>query len=390
LASTSEARRILDACLAGRRWDEADLRSLIEAESPALFSLLAEGLSDRFEPGLSEPYAELFAEVIAAVRPEFKPADLVERYRRVSRPRRCDRDPQTVYVLSRVTLGADIAIASVLLDGLKRRFPAAHIVFAAPPKSYELFSGDRRIEHLPVIYGRGASLRDRIGVLPFLSDPESIVVDPDSRITQLGLLPVCPEENYYFLESRTYGGDGDASLGCLARRWVSETFGVEDAAAYLAPAERPAVATGIALSLGVGGNSAKLLPPPFESHLLRRLIELDTVIVDAGAGGEEAERVARAVSGLPVAIWKGSFAGFASILSRSRLYIGYDSAGQHAAAAAGVPLVTVFAGAPCDRFRNRWRPTGHAAVEVIRPDPADPQSACDQAVEAARRLLRLK
>ena len=37
--------------------------------------------------------------------------------------------------------------------------------------------------------------------------PNSIVIDPDSRLTQLGLLPICREEDYYFFESRSFGAD---------------------------------------------------------------------------------------------------------------------------------------------------------------------------------------
>jgi ADP-heptose:LPS heptosyltransferase len=107
------------------------------------------------------------------------------------------------------------------------------------------------------------------------------------------------------------------------------------------------------------------------------------VIADAGAGGEEAERVRRAIDSAPVRTWQGSFAGFASIISRSRLYVGYDSAGQHAAAASGVPLVTVFAGAPCERFRQRWRPTGSGPIEVIRAD----DDVLERTLRAVDRLL---
>ena len=32
-------------------------------------------------------------------------------------------DPQQVFVLSRVTLGADVAVTSIVLDAAKRRFP---------------------------------------------------------------------------------------------------------------------------------------------------------------------------------------------------------------------------------------------------------------------------
>src|SRR6185437_12903707 len=50
---------------------------------------------------------------------------------------------------------------------------------------------------------------------------------------------------------------------------------------------------------------------------------------------------------------EGSFAAFASIIAQSQFYAGYDSAGQHAAAAAGTALVSIFAGAPSLRFRAR-------------------------------------
>ena len=186
--------------LRGEPWPHEWLAELIGADSPALFSVVAEGLSDRFEPRLVEAYTQIFAEAIAAVRPEHRPADLVERYRRVRRPRRFEGDPRTVFVLSRVTLGAEVAITSVILDAVKRRCPAARIVLVSPRKYWELFAADPRIEHLPVRYDGG--LRGRIAVWLPLAEPHSIVIDPDSRITQLGLLPVCAEENYYLFESR--------------------------------------------------------------------------------------------------------------------------------------------------------------------------------------------
>lgn len=393
MGSTSDidragAESLLAACLAGQDWPAGELGRLIGRESPYLFTVLAEGLSDRFDPRLSEPYARIFAEVIAGVLPAHKAEDLVEHYRRVRRPRRVEGDPRTVFVLSRVTLGADVAITSVVLDGVKRRFPEARIVFAGPRKSYELWASDPRIGHLPVSYGRGGSLRDRIAVCPELAEPDSIVVDPDSRITQLGLVPVCPEDRYYFFDSRACGGDGADSLGCLARRWVMDTFGVADARACVAPAEQPEGAS-IAISLGVGENPAKRLEDPFERKLIEALASRADVIVDAGAGGEEAGRVRRAIGDLPVKVWSESFAGFASIISRSRLYVGYDSAGQHVAAACGVPLVTVFAGAPCERFRQRWRATGSGPIEVIRAESRDTESALQRTLAATDRLAAL-
>ena len=46
-------------------------------------------------------------------------------------------------MLSRVTLGADVAITSVILDAAKQRFPNANIYFVGPQKSWELFAADR-------------------------------------------------------------------------------------------------------------------------------------------------------------------------------------------------------------------------------------------------------
>lgn len=143
----------------------------------------------------------------------------------------------------------------------------------------------------------------------------------------------------------------------------------------------------IAVSLGVGGNSAKLVAPPFEPGLMAGLSTRGSLVVDAGAGGEEARRVASAIGTTPARIWQGSFAGFASILSRSRLYVGYDSAGQHVAAACGVPLVTIFAGAPCERFRQRWHPTGDGPVEVVAAGGRAPESVLHDALQRAERLL---
>jgi ADP-heptose:LPS heptosyltransferase len=53
--------------------------------------------------------------------------------------------------------------------------------------------------------------------------------------------------------------------------------------------------------------------------------------------------------------------------------VGYDSAGQHAAAAAGVPLICIFAGFPTLRMFHRWRPVAPNA-HIIRVDNPDPET----------------
>ncbi len=389
------ARRIRDCAIRGEAWPASALTRLIanadsEEGSHALFGILAEGLSDLFEPRLVDAYVRIFSEVIAAALPRHRTEELQARYARVRQPRKVEGNPQTVYVLSRVTLGADVAITSVILDAARRRFPEARIVLAGSEKSHALFAGDPRIGHLPVSYVRRGTLRERLLACPRIDEPGSIVIDPDSRLTQLGLLPVCPEESYYFFESRSYGAKTTDSLGNLARRWAAETFGIADAQAFISTKAAPQVAADVAVSLGVGENPAKGMPHPFEQRLLAALADRGLrVVVDSGPGGEEEERVRRAIGarGDSIRMFHGSFAAFTAIIANSRLYVGYDSAGQHAAAVFGVPLVTIFAGSPCPRFTARWKPTGPGPKEVVKVENRDPASVLNRTLEAVDRLL---
>jgi ADP-heptose:LPS heptosyltransferase len=356
--------------------------------------VVVERLADLFEPRLCDIYASMFSEVIARSIPDVRAADLVARYERVRRPRILPSDPKAVYILSRVTLGADVAITSVLLDAAKRRFPRARIFLAGGRKSWELFAGDPRVEHAPVAYLRSGNLEDRLKpwreLRRLFGDPDLVVIDPDSRLTQLGLVPVCAEEKYSFFESRAYGADGDDPLPVLSARWARETLGVSDAVPWIAPAHTLAVPGHplVTMSLGVGENPAKRLTDDFEQRLVRLAAQTGAyVLIDEGAGGEEAERVARAIAscGAPagkVRSFRGGFAEFASAIAQSDLYIGYDSAGQHVAAARGVPLLSVFAGFPSPRFFSRWRPWGRGRMEVVPAEgPVSALELCSKALE---------
>ena len=381
------AEELLRRCIAG---DVPSTLPRALAEDPcgtALFGIFVEGLADRFEPSLSTAYSRLFSQAVALRAQGVDPEDLVAHYQRARWTRPVSGKPHRVFVLSRVTLGADVAVTSVMLAAAKKRFPHASIVFVGPHKNYELFAADPHIHHADVTYRRG-SLRERLDVWDelkhLLDTPDSVVIDPDSRLTQLGLLPVCPEERYHLFESRVYGGEGDGSLPELAAAWCAETLGVVGAKPYVALGRKPRRGPYIAVNLGVGENPAKRLPEPFEEELFRVLAEIRMPLcVDRGAGGEESERVARAAerSGVKATFWEGSFAGFASIIAGSRLYVGYDSAGQHVAAACGIPLISIFAGFPTPRMFQRWRPTG-THCNVIRVDNPDPHETLARVKEA--------
>jgi ADP-heptose:LPS heptosyltransferase len=353
------ARAVLADCIAGRAPERLPRELADPACAGALFGILAEGLGDRFEPLLCDVYARLFAQAI--------PGADAGRYLRVRTPRPIGIEPRRVFILSRITLGADIAVTSVIMDAAKRRWPDAEIVFVGPAKNFELFAADPRLTHAPLAYRRGAYLdvwRELQSIVG-----SDLVLDPDSRLTQLGLLPVGCEDRYHLFESRSFGGSTDLALSQLAAQWMGDT----EARPYVSISRVHPAPRRISVSLGVGENPAKRLPDPFEEQLLKLLASHAPLIIDRGAGGDEAARVERAVqhAGIRVDYWDGSFAGFIEHIASSSLYVGYDSAGQHAAAALGVPLICIFAGYPTLRMFHRWRPVASNA-SVIRVEDRNP------------------
>jgi ADP-heptose:LPS heptosyltransferase len=342
------------------------------------FRDVVEPLCDLFDPAATNAYARLFAAVAEQLLPGHSALEVLERYTRVRAVRRYTGSPKRVCVLSRVTLGADVAVTSVVLAGVKKRFPDARICLVGPAKNTELFACDSRIEPLFISYGRSALLKDRLltaeMVRAAIDDGETLVIDPDSRLTQLGLLPACDEGRYLFFESRAYASKSADPLPVLTARWIEETLGIRGARPYLAPTPQQKMAE-VTVSLGVGENPAKRVDDDFEYEAIRALLAGGrTVMVDRGSGGEEAERVDRLVKRLAnknLLVHDGSFASFASHILQSRLYFGYDSAGQHVAAAGGVPLVAVFAGYAAERTYQRWKPWGQGRITAIKIDNAN-------------------
>lgn len=253
ISTIALAQEIFDNCVKDGTWPIRALETLVqvaldekdraEAESAtrALFGIVIEGLADLFQPHLSDVYARLFSHVVAQAVPGYRPSDLMRRFARVRKTRRfTGTTVKRVYVLSRVTLDADIAITSVVMDAVKSPFPRATIYFVGPDKNAELFAADRRIVSLSFAYGRNALLRDRLAaaarLASLLDEGDAIVIDPDSRLTQLGLIPICSEAVYYFFESRSYCHTSEESLSSLTARWLNEVFDLTKVPrSYLAP-----------------------------------------------------------------------------------------------------------------------------------------------------------
>ncbi|HZD10172.1 MAG TPA: glycosyltransferase family 9 protein, partial [Candidatus Binatia bacterium] len=332
---------------------------------------------------------------------------------------------QKAFVLSRVTLGADIAVTSVALTALKKVFPTAAIKLVANAKTLQLFAGDPHVQLCAIEYPRGGGLIERltswlriVGVLRQatlgLGPSQYIIVDPDSRLTQLGLLPlVADEQTYFFFESRSYCAAGLQTLGALTAHWLHRVFGMtEPIWPYCTPASQDVAAAKqlvaslksqspapiISVNLGVGGNPTKRLPDPFEHRLLAGLLSTGgTVILDKGGEPEEVARIETLVailagegyralplderrgtasppadlSGIHLLTWQGGIGRFAALIAESTMFIGYDSAGQHIAAALGVPTIDIFTGFSSPRMLERWSPHGPGATHVLVVDAAE-------------------
>jgi ADP-heptose:LPS heptosyltransferase len=316
-------------------------------------------------------------------------------------------------------LGADIAITSVVLAALKHVCQQAEIRLIGNAKTLELFAGDPRVQLDAIEYPRGGGLierlrswQDAVEVIGQetrrLAPTEYVIVDPDSRLTQLGLLPLVADERpYLFFESRSYCAAGLQKLSALTTHWLQQVFGIaESIYPYCAPSQPDVAAaqriinalkrytTGpiVSVSLGVGANPVKRLPNPFEFRLLARLLsEGATVILDKGGDTEEVRRIDALVAmlgaegfqavvldkrrdgmsspaeinGASLLTWQGSIGRFAALIAVSTAYIGYDSAGQHIAAALGVPTIDIFTGFTSPRMPERWSPHGPGSVHML-------------------------
>jgi glycosyl transferase family 9 (putative heptosyltransferase) len=417
-------------------------REVARAGVRILFPALIERLNDSFDPAACELYDRIFAQVIDFYRRleqavNFDEAlrgfglmsesDLLDRKSSILDLRSSILNPQSsilkVLILSRVTIGADVAVTSVIMSKLQALLPGAEFVLLGSSKLRELFGGDPRVRIHEIKYERGADVISRLkswievveavnDEIRGLSADEFLLVDPDSRLTQLGLLPLVKDErNYLFFESRSYQGRTSAirnpqSIGQLASCWANEVFGATgESFPYVAlPSEhrdfgrlvveklRRAGATRVTVvSLGVGGNQNKRVSEEFEIETVNRLIKDSTLILDKGATGEESEQIDRVVANLRAAgrgvieicegaradaissekieadavTWEGSLGAFAGLIAAGDQYVGYDSAGQHIAAALRIPTLTIFVNTNSPTFAERWRPYGPGVIEVL-------------------------
>jgi ADP-heptose:LPS heptosyltransferase len=324
--------------------------------------------------------------------------------------------PRRIAVLSRVTVGADILLTSVLLQRLHGRWPAAELVLIGDGKLAGLLALPG-VRVVPVAYQRRGTLGERLrawlAVRKAVRDQGAdLVVSPDSRLDQLGLFPTHPDPARHRLwENLQPAPARPEGLSALLDAWCDRELGgspavprVALAPAYAALAERLRAALGpgrwCAVKLDTGGNPAKALPRAAEIQWLRALRAAGWgVVLDRGFGPAElaASDALCADAGLvPVDLdeggtlgrdpralmagdlaaagtvrFHGSIAGWAAAVAGCTRALSYDSVGQHLAAALGVPVVVPFAGFSGPAFITAWSPRGAPATVIAVADPAD-------------------
>ena len=117
-------------------------------------------------------------------------------------------------------------------------------------------------------------------------------IDPDSRLTQLGLDPRLPDVIVtVFSKAGPWRQRQRAAVPDLAARWADDP----GAQPYVAPRPADVMPSDITVSLGVGENPAKRLDDKFERQLLQMLADTGaSVLVDKG-GTAPCTRVERAL-----------------------------------------------------------------------------------------------
>ena len=404
----------------------------------ALYGTIIEGLSDSFSSSGVTTCNLVLTRILSFVRtrPQGKETnhllnslgfslteELLSRYDKLRRinpiPESVKKKVGKIIILSRATIGADVAITSIIVHRAHSSFPNAELVLIAPKGIKDIFEGISRVRFVELPYERHGTFFDRTTGWPRLHqivqqehqgvEPDEILIfDPDTRFSQLGLLPLAPVKNTCYFSSRVTISDGtNPSLSKLTNQWLDKLLGekhftppkislpavhLKNAGAALQHIRKAGCDFIIAINFGIGKNIKKRIPDPFEKELLPALLkEKNTLIfLDSGAGRPEGLKKMRALlaaaktQSIPtdfitenklssfkagfshgVVGFKGSVGATGAIINESDGFIGYDSMCQHLAAATRTPSVIVFAGAPTPRFLARWRPGNSDSVTII-------------------------
>jgi ADP-heptose:LPS heptosyltransferase len=417
----------------------------------SLYGTVVEGLCDHFSEQGVRTCNQVLLRILDRVSSHAQGSDLaallgqfgvhgpalLNRYERNRRalpvPESLRRQVRKVVVLSRVSAGADIVITSVILQRVEAAFPEAQTVLLGPAHLADFFAcGHRR--WLQLEYKRQGNLFERLQGWPEivrlisresmgLGENSLVIFDPDTRLSQLGLLPLTDEFRTCYFCSRSCQSCGqDSSLPELTNSWLDQLLGEQPhrhPAVFLAQEKlfaaksfgdrlrQAGVRRVMVVNLGVGEDQRKRIAGNFEEELLVAALQMQegtVIVLDSGGDSEEKERIGRLLrilqaGAIPVDFateeeltrkeapfnhgvigFRGSLGGLAGLLAAADGYLGYDSCGQHLASAIGVPAVIIFAGAPNPRFYDRWRSRAPSTITVPINETELPRSIREELV----------
>jgi ADP-heptose:LPS heptosyltransferase len=409
----------------------------------ALFEIIVEKLCDNYEEMPVETYSRLMSQVITYCRnvsagtaldkrlAEFRISSFESLYHRAnyihSREYSWDinKSPEKIILLSRVTIGADVAILSVMIQRLAKFFPQTEIVIIGNKKLTGVFGGNPQIRIQQLNYARRGGLLERFSSwhetldilaeeMPPDCEENILLIDPDSRISQLGVLPLTHHENYLFFNSRKFPSSAkNTCMAELANHWMDTVFGISDFCYPKVWIPSPIAhqarnitsrlsAAGcrklITVNFGVGENPRKRLSTDFEKKLLQEILKSPqtVVLLDRGFGADELSRSGSLIAELrdqgfetaSVRFGDSEIPGMshgilgveckigeiAALIAECNEFIGYDSACQHIAAAAQRPTLTIFAGSNNMNFIRRWSACGNTQCKIVHVNTlTDPQ-----------------
>jgi ADP-heptose:LPS heptosyltransferase len=404
----------------------------------ALFAGVVEPLNDSFTPAGRAVYARVFGHMVWHVisRTPNLLAALTEtgvtslaallarhhRLRTTTTP--APAQAKRIMVLSRVTIGADILLSSVVLQRLHQRYPAAELILLGDGKLAGLFGGLPHVRVRPISYARRGPLRERLASWLTVRDAvreeaPDLVVAPDSRLDQLGILPVCAEANYFLWENLQAGQASVRSLATLLDEWMADRLSLPRLPTVVPRVALSSSAHGIhttlraafgkkpiaAIKLDHGGNAAKSLPRSAEVAMLKQFRDRGwRILLDRGFGSEElansddllkeagwtacdiddsdkglgisvATLTAEQLAQHDVIRFHGSISGWAAALACCGQAFSYDSVGHHLAGALGVPVLVAFTGFSDPGFPIAWQPRGRAAISIFTIPTAEKSQA---------------
>lgn len=333
-----------------------------------------------------------------------------------------------VFILSRVSLGADIAITSIIISRVKKALPHAKICLVGPNHLHHLFYNND-LHYLEIPFSREGSLLHKMAAWPRLyhliakesSDltaQEILLFDPDTRLSQLGLVPLTSSSSTHYLCSRKDQAE-NLSQTAISNNWLDQIFPDIPACSPYFSINPDLLAQcrlfsdhfrktifKIIINFGVAHDTNKRLSDPFEEELLAALLRLKhtLVILDSGKGENEENMAKRLVAKMAergyntaelserqlteteisfqhgLVRFSGKIDAMAGLIKSCDLYIGYDSCGQHVATATETPSIICFTGAANKRFLGRWQPGnrhGKTATFIIDQKPLSAQKRAE-------------